>query len=106
VAISSSRELTIGIDVEDKDGKINAQKCSRFFSENEIAEMQNGISPIEIWTKKEALFKHLKNDSLVFITLDTTVSNCHFNTQFFDCAVITLCTEKCENINIIDKKKM
>ena len=105
VAISSSRELTIGIDIEDKDGKINAQKCSRFFSENEIAEMKNGISPIEIWTKKEALFKHLKNDSLVFFTLDTTVSNCHFNTKFLDGAIITLCTEKDENIDIIDKTK-
>ena len=105
VAISSSRELTIGIDVEDADSAINAQKCSRFFSENEIAEMQNGISPIEIWTKKEALFKHLKNDSLVFFTLDTTVSNCHFNTKFLDGAIITLCTEKDENIDIIDKTK-
>ena len=105
VAISSSRELTIGVDVEDTDSAINAQKCSRFFSENEIAEIQNGISPIEIWTKKEALFKHLKNDSLVFFTLDTTVSNCHFNTKFLDGAIITLCTEKDENIDIIDKTK-
>ena len=105
VAISSSRELTIGIDVEDADSAINAQKCSRFFSENEIAEIQNGISPIEIWTKKEALFKHLKNDSLVFFTLDTTVSNCHFNTKFLDGAIITLCTKKGENIDIIDKTK-
>lgn len=105
VAISSSRELTIGIDVEDADSAINAQKCSRFFSENEIAEIQNGISPIEIWTKKEALFKHLKNDNQVFISLDTTVSNCHFNTKFLDGAIITLCTEKDENIDIIDKTK-
>ena len=104
VAISSSRELTIGIDVEDADSAINAQKCSRFFSENEIAEIQNGISPIEIWTKKEALFKYLDDNDVPFPLIDVTRTRKYkikFTTiQEFE-QFLTVCTARGEKVEII-----
>ena len=97
VAISN---FAVGIDIENINSKTNAQTLLRFFTENEQKEVENGVSPLEIWTKKEALFKYLKNNNINFISLDTTQANVHFETINLDDAILTICYEKEEPIKI------
>lgn len=102
VAISDS---AIGIDVEDTSNKDNLARYARFFTENERMSAEKGASHIEIWTKKEALFKYLKNDNITFISLDRTQAGVNFKTINLNGAILTLCTEKEEQIEIMDNFK-
>jgi len=92
IAISSSKSESIGIDVEDFFSV--SDKITRFFTENERAEIDNGASPIEIWTKKEALFKYLKKDDIPFSLLDSTTADVKFFTVKLGNSSLTLCTHK------------
>ena len=87
-------DFSVGIDVEDINIKTNSQNLLRFFTENEQKEIENRASTLEIWTKKEALFKYLKNDDINFISLDTTQASVFFKTINLDGAILTVCCEK------------
>ena len=93
-------DFSVGIDVEDTDNEGNALRFARFFTESEKKEIENGISPIEIWTKKEALFKYLKNDDISFISIDTTKAHNHCETIHLDDAILSIYTEANEKITI------
>ena len=97
VAIS---DCAVGIDIEDINGDAESQRLVRFFTENERKEVENGASPLKIWTKKEALFKYLKNDNINFISLDTTQANVYFETIDLNDAILSLYAEKKEKIAI------
>jgi phosphopantetheinyl transferase len=102
VAIS---DHAVGVDVEDISKEENPALFTRFFTENEQNELHNGTSPIEISTKKEALFKYLKNDSINFVSLDTAQCGVCFDTTKLEGAVLTVCTEKDEYISLIHNFK-
>lgn len=97
VAIS---DFSVGIDVEDTTREESSTNLVRFFTENEKKQIEEETSQIEIWTKKEALFKYLKNDNINFISLDTTQANAHFETINLNGAILTICCEKREAIKI------
>ena len=103
VAVSTSKDEKIGIDIEDI---LNVTPNTRFFTENEKQVVTNTQKFIEIWTKKEALFKFLKNDSTSFIHLDATTPEKYgasFSTLQINNYVITICKEKSSKIEIIQK---
>lgn len=103
IAISDSKEVKIGIDVEDI-----SKSClsPRFLTENEKRTLSSEESFLEIWTKKEALFKFLKNDSLQFIHLDSTTPE-KYDTTFLitkiENSILTICTNKDSEIEILQK---
>lgn len=101
VAISNKRDEPVGVDIENT--LPNPERYSRFFTENERASVQSGAREIEIWAKKEALFKHLKNDGISFITLDTTESSAHFTTVDLGTSILTVCTPQDTKIEITEK---
>ena len=78
----------------------------RFLTEKEQIALANGVPYIEIWTKKEALFKYLKDDKIQFIHLDSTapeVFGAKFVTVPADNNILTVCTKKDTKIEIIQK---
>lgn len=103
VAISNSKTIPVGIDVEEIS---NANLPIRFLSENEKKIVTKENNFIEIWTKKEALFKFLKNDSTPFIQLDSTAPQkygAYFSTVQIENALLTVCAKENEKIEIIKK---
>lgn len=103
VAISNSKDESSGIDIEDIS---NATPTTRFLTENEKIALESGTPYTEIWTKKEALFKFLKNDSLNFINLDSTNPNKYsakFLTTKIENSILTICTPNNAQIEIIQK---
>ena len=103
VAVSDSNDENVGIDIEDNS---NIRISPRFLTENEQKIATDSQKFIEIWTKKESLFKFLKNDSLQFIHLDSTTPEKHgvsFSTVQTNEYVITICKEKSSKIEIIQK---
>ncbi len=104
VAVSDNKEEAVGIDIEDI--KPQNDISPRFFTPNEQIALESGTSYIKIWTKKEALFKHLKNDSIQFIHLDSTAPEIYgakFITVPVDDNIITTCTKKGTILQIIEK---
>ena len=101
IALTTSRSEFVGIDVEDNEKFSNGHSMLRFFTENERASAQNGTPEIEIWTKKEALFKYLKSNDISFIFLDSTTAKQSFTTIAVDGSHITLCTEQNAEIEFI-----
>lgn len=102
VALSTSKEENVGIDVEDEEKFTPDFSPTRFFTENERASAENGTPHIEIWTKKEALFKYLNSD-IPFISLDTTVANQKFTCTKKENSLITVCTDQNSEIEFIYK---
>ncbi len=103
VAISTSKSEKIGVDIEDTS---NVNPATRFLTENEKQVVTDTLKFLEIWTKKEALFKFLKNDSTPFVQLDSTKPEKHsasFSTAQVNDYVITICKEKSSEIEIIQK---
>lgn len=103
IAISNSISNFVGIDIEDIS---NAVPTARFLTQNEKTALENGIPYLEIWTKKEALFKFLKNDSLSFINLDSSNPNkysANFLTTKIENSILTICTQENAEIEIIQK---
>ena len=103
IAISNSISNFVGIDIEDIS---NATPTTRFLTENEKIALESGTPYTEIWTKKEALFKFLKNDSLNFISLDSTNPNeysAKFLTTKIENSILTICTPNNAQIEIIQK---
>ena len=104
VAISNSKSLPVGADIEDIDKR--NMITTRFFTENEFTNLENGISQIEIWTKKEALFKFLKNDPTPFIKLDSTtpeIYGAQFTTMKIEDSILTICAKETDKIELIQK---
>ncbi len=104
VAISNSKSLSVGADIEDMDK--GDMLATRFFTENEIIALKNGIPCIEIWTKKESLFKFLKNDSTPFIKLDSTIPGIYgaqFTTIQIENSILTVCASENDKIELIQK---
>jgi len=103
VALSDSGKTPVGIDLEDI---IEKSPFPRFLTENERLALESGTPYLNIWTKKEALFKFLKNGSTPFIGLDSTAPELHgakFVTVTVDSAILTVCTKPHELIKIIKK---
>ena len=126
VALSDSGKTPVGIDLEDiphisdnEEESENGLPCvkgavakrlrdcpARFLTENERLALESGTPYLNIWTKKEALFKFLKNGSTPFIHLDSTAPELHgakFVTVTVDSAILTVCTKPHELIKIIEK---
>lgn len=101
VALATSKEELVGVDVEDTNREKSSDSLLRFFTENECSALENGTSEIEIWTKKEALFKYLNNDDINFISLDTTNTDKSFTTVALDEALLTVCTAQNAEIEFI-----
>ena len=107
VALSDSWENPVGIDIEDiphisnnEEQPENVPPCvkgaaakrlrdcpTRFLTENERLALEGGTPYLNIWTKKEALFKFLKNDSTPLIHLDSTAPELH-GAKFVTVAVL------------------
>lgn len=133
IAISDCKEEKVGIDVEDIS---NITPSIRFLTETENQILLNNMdfqanscpnltremsatqtgrekiniintqNFIEIWTKKEALFKFLKNDSLQFIHLDSTTPEKYdvtFLTTKIENSILTICSPNKVTIEIIQK---
>ncbi len=101
VAISDSNEEKVGIDIENV---IKASISTRFFTENEKQYATDTLKFLEIWTRKEALFKFLKNDSTPFIHLDSTTPEKYgasFATVQINDYIITICKSGQTQIEII-----
>lgn len=101
IAISDSKEEKVGIDVEDMSDIVST---TRFLSSNEKIALENGSPYIEIWTKKEALFKFLKNDFLQFIHLDSAAPDIYdakFTTVQIENSILTICTQNNVKIETI-----
>lgn len=103
VAISTSNRVRVGIDVEEINDENRGNSLLRFFTENERASLENGASEIEIWTKKEALFKYLKNDDINFLSLDSTEATQSFTVATLDGTLLTVCADGNEEIKFIYK---
>lgn len=103
IAISNSISNFVGIDIEDIS---DTTPTARFLTQNEKTALENGTPYLEIWTKKEALFKFLKKDSLNFINLDSTNPN-DYNAKFLttkiENSILTICTLNNAKIEIIQK---
>lgn len=103
IAISDSKLSCVGVDVEDV---CASHVSSRFLTENEKPFATDANSFISIWTKKEALFKFLKNDSTPFIQLDSTQPQKHsarFVTVQIENSILTVCAHENEKIEIVQK---
>ena len=103
VAISTNANEKVGIDIENEEKN---NPSTRFFTENEKKAMQINQKFIEIWTKKEALFKFLKDDSSSFISLDSTTPEKYgaaFTADQIDKSILTVCSAPGTQIEIIKK---
>ena len=103
IAISSKKDKTVGVDIENNSMQT---KSTRFLAENEQIALQKGTPYLEIWTKKEALFKYLKNNSLTLISLDSTMPEIYgakFVTFTIDDNVLTVCINENTTIELIQK---
>ena len=103
VAISTSKGEKIGIDIENV---TKATISTRFFTENEKQYATDALKFLEIWTRKEALFKFLKNDTTPFIRLDSATPEKYgasFSTVQINDYIITICKGGPAQIEIIQK---
>lgn len=94
-AISESKNARVGIDIEEKTA--TPRNSTRFLTQNEQKMLESGAAYLEIWTKKEALFKFLKNDSLPLPTIDSATPEKYgatLETRETDEYYLTVCTEK------------
>lgn len=103
VAISDFFRDYVGIDIEDVEHQTSS---TRFLTENEQNALKNGANYIEIWTKKEALYKFLKSDCAPFVQLDSTRPDLYgasFTTLTVNSSILTVCTPPDKKIEIIQK---
>ena len=101
VAISDSKEEKIGIDIENV---TKSTISNRFFTENEKQYATDTLKFLEIWTRKESLFKFLKNDTTPFIHHDSTTPEKYgasFATVQINDYIITICKSGQTQIEII-----
>lgn len=94
-AISESKNARVGIDIEEKSA--TPRNSTRFLTQNEQKMLERGTAYLEIWTKKEALFKFLKNDSLPLPAIDSATPEKYgatLETRETDEYYLTVCTEK------------
>ncbi len=101
VAISESKNARVGIDIEEKSA--TPRTSTRFLTPDEQKMLERGTPYLEIWTKKEALFKFLKNDSLPLPAIDSANSEQYgatMQTRETDEYFLTACTDKAQEDNI------
>ncbi len=106
VAISSSKEEPIGIDIEEDLPKEKSFPFSRFLTESEQKQLKSGTPYIKIWTKKEALYKYLKDNNTPFIKLDSTSIEEHkakFITLQIENNTLTVCAKNNAIIKLIQQ---
>ena len=104
VAISSSASQRVGVDVEDIATRAaNPTRQARFLTESEQSLIDRGTSYLEIWTKKEALFKHLGIKDSSPLGLDSARATQTFTTVSIDNSLLTVCTDGGVQIEIIQK---
>jgi phosphopantetheinyl transferase len=95
VAVTDSKSEGVGIDIEEKSA--TPRNSTRFLTQNEQKMLESGTAYLEIWTKKEALFKFLKNDSLPLPAIDSATPEKYgatLETRETDEYYLTVCTEK------------
>lgn len=104
VAISDSENEPVGVDIEDMVGETGS--LSRFFTPTERDSLTDTRQVIEIWTKKEATFKFLKNDSIPFPALDSTDPESfgakYRSAELYNC-MLTVCAPIASDVRIIKK---
>ena len=110
VAISNSKNIPVGIDIEDISQPVGDSTLdvspTRFLTPNEQDSIVDGTPYLSIWAKKEAFFKFLKSDSTPFIRLDSTAPEQYgasFTTTQIENSILTLCTTPNKKIEIIEK---
>ena len=109
VAISESNEHRVGVDIEpisEKDPDTLKRFAERFFTEDEMISFSSGTTLTEIWTKKEALFKRLKNPHGILVNLDSTHPEslgAFFAMLNIDNSILTVCASTGEKIDFIKK---
>ena len=91
MVVAAISDKSVGIDIEHRDRAINENVLRRICSEQEASEICKGHSPIEIWTRKEALIKHEGGLFQPIPTLDTVRDNIH--TWTLDSYVVSACGE-------------
>lgn len=108
VAISSSMDESVGIDIEynvEDSSHLIKIFASRFTS-NEIKERKDDQSIVELWTKKEALLKYLKNEDLPLLAVDSSDPSLHgasFTLKKTDELILTVCAPEDSSVTIIEK---
>ena len=104
VAISDSANEPVGVDIEDM--VRDTSSLPRFFTPTERDSLTDTRQVIEIWTKKEATFKFLKNDSVPFPALDSTNPE-SFGAKYLsaelDNCMLTVCAPIASEVRIIKK---
>lgn len=93
-AISESKNARVGIDIEEKTA--TPRTSTRFLTPDEQKMLERGTPYLEIWTKKESLFKFLKNDSPL-PAIDSATPEKYgatLETRETDEYYLTVCTEK------------
>ena len=109
VAVSDSKENRVGVDVEpisEQNTDTLKRFAERFFTEDEMISFSSGTTLTEIWTKKEALFKRLKNFHGILLNLDSSHPedfDAFFTTINIDASILTLCASTGEKIDFIKK---
>ncbi len=95
-AYSDSRDERVGIDAEE--ARLSPDKIQnlskRFFTEGEKVQLSDGADFFEIWTKKEALFKCLGEETPFTLLDSSRATGVVFETFKFDDTVITVCRKK------------
>ena len=95
VVVTDSKSERVGIDIEEK--TTAPHSTTRFLTQNEQKMLADGTPYLEIWTKKEALFKFLKNDSLPLPAIDSATPEKYgatLETRETDEYHLAVCTEK------------
>ena len=94
VAVTDSKNARVGIDIEEKTA--TPRTSTRFLTQNEQKMLADGTPYLEIWTKKEALFKFLKSD-LPLPAIDSATPEQYgasIQTRETDEYHLAVCTEK------------
>lgn len=94
VVVSESKNARVGIDIEEKTA--TPRTSTRFLTQNEQKMLADGTPYLEIWTKKEALFKFLKSD-LPLPSIDSATPEQYgasIQTRETDEYHLAVCTEK------------
>jgi phosphopantetheinyl transferase len=99
MAFCAVSDTPVGIDAE-KNRPFKKRDKYHFFSENENTYVNSSsntnLSFLEIWTRKEALFKcsGISSSELSAVSVMSDFDGYSFKTEFFDGYIISICLKK------------